>query len=84
MMYANGDGVPQDYKETVKWFQLAAEQGIAQAQYNLGVGYLQGQVVAQDYKEAIKWNRLAAEQGYAQDQFNMGAWTDNRTSLRRC
>ena len=36
-MYAKGDGVPQDYKEAVKWFRLSAEQGNAKAQSNLGV-----------------------------------------------
>jgi len=38
-MYRNGKGVPEDDKEAVKWFQLAAEQGNAIAQYNLGVAY---------------------------------------------
>ena len=28
-MYDNGEGVPQDYKEAVKWYRLAAEQGDA-------------------------------------------------------
>ena len=27
--YANGDGVPEDKEEALKWFQLAAEQGPA-------------------------------------------------------
>ena len=26
-MYYNGRGVPQDYKQAVKWYRLAAEQG---------------------------------------------------------
>ncbi len=38
-MYDNGQGVPQDYAEAVKWYRLAAEQGYAYAQYNLGVMY---------------------------------------------
>ena len=29
-MYAVGQGVPHDYKEAVKWFRLAAEQGYAE------------------------------------------------------
>ena len=28
-MYGNGRGVTQDYAEAMKWFRLAAEQGIA-------------------------------------------------------
>ena len=63
VMYDNGDGVLQDYKEAVKWYRLAAEQGYANAQYNLGVMYDNGRGVPQDYKEAVKWYRLAAEQG---------------------
>ena len=31
-MYYNGEGVPQDYKEAVKWQRKAAEQGYANDQ----------------------------------------------------
>ena len=72
IMYDNGYGVPQDYKEAVKWYRLAAEQGQARSQYNLGIMYDNGQGVPQDYKEAVKWYRLAAEQGYAKAQTNLG------------
>ena len=71
-MYDNGQGVPQDHKEAAKWFRLAAEQGEAQAQKNLGIMYDNGRGVPQDYKEAVKWYRLAAEQGEAQAQKNLG------------
>ena len=54
-------GVPQDYAEAVSWFRKAAEQGSANAQYNLGQMYRQGQGVPRDYAEAVKWHRLAAE-----------------------
>ena len=67
-MYANGEGVPEDDKEAVKWYRLAAEQGHAQAQYNLGLMYANGEGVPEDDKEAVKWYRLAAEQGHAQAQ----------------
>jgi len=43
----------------------AAEQGDAEAQYNLGVRYANGEGVPEDYKEAVKWFRKAAEQGFA-------------------
>ena len=36
MMYNEGLGVPKNDAEAVKWFHKAAEQGIAQAQFNLG------------------------------------------------
>ena len=34
-MYRDGQGVVQDEAEAVRWFRLAAEQGHAEAQYNL-------------------------------------------------
>ena len=51
---------------------VEAEQGIANAQFNLGHMYRNGKGVAQDYKEAVKWYRKAAEQGYASAQYNLG------------
>ena len=60
-MYDEGEGVPQDDREAVKWFRLAAEQGAARAQFNLGIMYADGEGVPQDDKEAVKWFRLAAE-----------------------
>ena len=47
-MYANGEGVPQDAAEAVRWFRLAAEQGYASAQYNLGVMYANGRGILKD------------------------------------
>jgi len=44
-----GLGVPQDNQEAAKWYRLSAEQGIPEAQYNLGVIYGLGQEVPQDY-----------------------------------
>ena len=32
LMYKNGQGVPDDIKEAVKWFRLSAEQGNVKAQ----------------------------------------------------
>ena len=72
LMYHNGWGVPQDYKEAVNWYRLAVEQGYAIAQYNLGLIYEKGKGVPQDDKEAVRLYRLAAEQGYADAQGNLG------------
>ena len=62
----------QNYSEAVKWFRLAAEQGYAWAQCNLGYCYQEGYGVNTSYSEAVKWYRLAAEQGYAAAQYNLG------------
>ena len=49
-----------------------AQQGSAEAQFNLGVMYDYGQGVPKDDTEALKWFRLAAEQGVARAQFRLG------------
>jgi hypothetical protein len=68
-MYYKGNGVPQNYAEALKWFRLAATQGHAKAQSNLGVMYDEGQGVPEDDAGALKWYRLAAAQGNASAQF---------------
>ena len=70
--YANGQGVPQDDTEAVRWYRLAANQGNAVAQTNLGLLYDNGEGVPQDDTEAARWCRLAADQGLAQAQANLG------------
>ena len=65
-MYAQGQGVPQDDAEGIKWYRLAAEQGDAGVQYYLALMYALGHSVPQDYAKEAKWYRLAAEQGNAE------------------
>jgi TPR repeat protein len=54
------EGVPKNYAAAVLWFQKAAEQGLANAQGNLGFMYANGQGVPQDCVQAHKWWNLAA------------------------
>jgi hypothetical protein len=69
---AGQGGVKQDYKRASFWFREAADQGIANASYNLGVLYHQGLGVKPDIKEAIKWYKQAAAQGHPEAQYNLG------------
>ena len=72
-LYDTGQqGVPEDDVEAVKWCRLAAEQGLAEAQVNLGVMYDNGEGVPEDDAEAARWYRMAAEQGHSQAQLNVG------------
>ena len=81
--YYYGGGVDQDFKQAVKWYHLAAEQGNASCQYSLGYCYYSGVGdVAQDFREAVKWFRLAAEQGDAQAQFSLGLAYDNGDGVK--
>ena len=72
VMYAKGQGVPQDDAEAVKWYRLAANQGYARAQTNLGFMYEKGRGVPKHDAEAVHWYRLAAEQGYSRAETRLG------------
>ena len=63
LIYLEGQGVPQDGAEAVRWYRLAAEQGHAVSQNNLGLMYVEGQAVSQDHVQAYKWCNLAASSG---------------------
>src|SRR2546430_722208 len=70
-------GVAKDEAEAVKWFRKAAEQNVADAQFNLGVCYANGQGVPEDDAESVKWFRKAAEQNLADAQYNLGVCYDS-------
>lgn len=69
--YYKGRG-PESDIEAAKWFQKAAEQGFAGAQWILGLMYVKGAGMPKSDEEAAKWFRKAAEQGFADAQFKLG------------
>ena len=66
-MYSNGNGVPQDYREALKWLHLAADQGDTKAQLNLGLMYATSEGIPQNYIQAHKWLNLAASQATGEE-----------------
>ena len=76
-MYRNGKGVPQDYAEAVKWYRLSADQGNADAQYNLALMYHKGQGVPQDNVMAHMWYNIASANGHSK----AGEYRDKRAVL---
>ena len=85
-----------DYETAYRLIKPLAEQGLPEAQFNLGLMYDKGQGVPQDYAEAVKWYRKAAEQGNAkavksyrkaaeqgnaEAQFNLGLMYDKRQGV---
>jgi TPR repeat protein len=61
--YAQGQGLPRDSHESVKWYRRAAQQGLAGAQVHLGICLAEGRGVDQDLVEALKWIELARSAG---------------------
>lgn len=62
----------ENFEEAASWYRKAAEQGVSEAQNNLGVMYKDGQGVDQDYNEAARWFLLAAQQDNTLAQLNLG------------
>ena len=56
-------GVIQDYKQALHWFNKSAIQGDIKAQINLGVMYKNGQGITKDYIEAHKWFDISSANG---------------------
>src|SRR5215469_1269834 len=65
LLYYEGKGVPQDYRQAKQWFEEGAKQGYAGAQTNLGTLYLHGEGAPQSDQMALFWLSQAAEQGDA-------------------
>ena len=61
-----------DYVTAFEVYQGLADQGLAVAQFNLGLMYANGLGVSKDETEAMKWYRLAADQGRADAQYQLG------------
>lgn len=66
--YYTGEGVKQDYIKAIKYFTLAAQQGYANAQLNLGIIHHK----YSNFEEAYFWYNQASRQGLAQAQYNLG------------
>ena len=70
--YDECDGGEKELAEAVRWYQAAAGQGDARAQFEIGWCYLSGKGVEEAPEKAVGWYRLAAEQGYAAAQYWLG------------
>ena len=76
--FLNIDGTEDDnkigesYAEAMKWYRLAADQGNANAQHNIGLMYGNGYGVLQDNVRAHLWYNIASANGYEE----AGEWRD--------
>ncbi len=67
LYYAEGrGGVEADLPTAANWFEKAAERGVVDSQFNLGVLFESGQGLPKNITDAFVWYSIAAEQG---DQF---------------
>lgn len=76
-MYAEGQGVPKDFYESVKWLERSAMQGHPRAAVCMGDSYESGEGVPRNYCDAYAWYLVAKAQGY---DLNM-SWYDRLPPL---
>ena len=69
---------PKRQSAQVSWYRKGADQGFADAQYNLGIMYAKGEGVPQDYVQAHKWWNLAAARYEASETVDRNMAVKNR------
>lgn len=62
----------KDYAEAMRWYRIAANEGYALGEANIGFLYAKGFGVQQDFKESVRWYLMAAEHGQVEAQHNLG------------
>ena len=60
----------------MSWFEKAAEQDFAPAQFFLGICYFYGKGVAENPEEAVKWFTAGAETGNGASLYYLGVCFD--------
>ena len=74
LMYANGQGSQKDLRKAMEWYEKAAQQDLASAQYNLATLYqAAGELDPHAYKKAAYWYEKAANNGVMQAFNNLAA-----------
>ena len=69
--------------DNLSHWQKLANNGSANAQFNLGAMYDNGDGVEEDDSEAANWYRLAANQGHVNAQFNLGVMYANGEGVEK-
>ena len=64
--YLDGQGLPMDSAHAVRFFRMAANEGLEAAQLELGIAYRDGRGARQDAVRAHMWFNIAASAGSAQ------------------
>jgi TPR repeat protein len=71
-MHYISNGTHTNFKEAAKWLERAAKLNNTDAQYYLGMSFLNGQGVIQDYSAGFFWVDKAARKGHPEAQLSLG------------
>ena len=70
-------------EQTIAQYRSLANQGYAEAQYNLAYCYENGINVPKSWLEAFNLYKLAASQGHPKSQYTLGTWYDRGYHVMR-
>lgn len=71
LLYRNGQGVPANATESLRWLRRSAHGGHAAAQSNLGAAYAQGRMLPQNTGLAYVWLSAGANGGSREAATNL-------------
>ena len=83
VMYDSGEGVPQDRRQAMYWYQRAAELGDAGGMFNVAVSYDSGTGVPRDSVAAARWYARAATRHFGRAEYNLGLMYEAGDGVRR-
>jgi TPR repeat protein len=73
-MSGRGDAARAAARNAIHWYTLAADAGIAMAQFKLANALFSGAGIERDLARAEQWYARAARQGLADAQYVLGVW----------
>ncbi|MDK4554752.1 tetratricopeptide repeat protein [Kingella kingae] len=79
VLYQDGLGTKADIAQALMWYEKAAAQGNAEAQFMAGLLHSD----QQQYERAVYWYTLAAKQGHVEAQNNLAARYATGTGVER-
>ena len=82
-LYRDGEGVKQDFAESLRRYRQAAEQGHAGAQGAIGNVYFFGRGVPVNFERAVHYYRLGAKGGCDTAMVNLGGCYFNGEGVAR-
>ncbi len=82
LMYENGQGTDKDIAKALEWYLKAAQQGLAEAQFNYGY-QLAARENEEEKAEGLEWIRKAADQGDEAASEYLGALESEEDKKKR-
>lgn len=71
-MYSKGEGVRQDFAQSILWCEKAANGGDLNAQLYMAELYDKGDVLDVNLQKSVEWYRMVADKGNAKASFKLG------------